>query len=210
MKYSRRDLSLLVVLVGREWREIIGVVEDGKYRSLGEAPMPAAFEPYAQVWTPETTIVARSPLPEEQVVGMLRRAVAELDPGIAIYGAGSLTEQLGLVLFPARIAATVLGAFGLLAVVLAATGVYGAAPTFEPSREVKNKMGIPRPGLVQLQAADFLAYELRKHRREAADRTARPVRRSFYEILKVPVMFMGALNDKNAAILCEVENVPKR
>lgn len=91
-----------------EWREIIGVVEDGKYRSLGEAPMPAAFEPYAQVWTPETTIVARSPLPEEQVVGMLRRAVAELDPGIAIYGAGSLTEQLGLVLFPARIAATVL------------------------------------------------------------------------------------------------------
>ena len=83
-------------------------------------------------------------------------------------------------------------------------------PIFEPSREIKNKLGIPRPGLVQLQAADFLAYELRKHRREAADRTGRPVRRSFYEILKVPVMFMGALSDKNAALLCQVERIPKR
>ncbi|MGB9456990.1 MAG: FtsX-like permease family protein [Bryobacteraceae bacterium] len=56
---------------------------------------------------------------------MLRRAVLELDPTIPIYEAGSVTDRLGLVLYPARAAAAVLSAFGLLAVVLAATGVYG-------------------------------------------------------------------------------------
>src|SRR5260370_12813525 len=62
---------------------------------------------------------------EAEVARMLQRAVVELDPAISTYDSGSVTEQLGLVLFPARVAATVLSAFGLLAVVLAATGVYG-------------------------------------------------------------------------------------
>ena len=58
---------------------------------------------------------------------MLRRAVMDLDSSITIASQGSWTGQLGLALFPARIAATVLGAFGVLAIVLAATGVYGVA-----------------------------------------------------------------------------------
>ena len=107
-----------------EWSEIVGVVEDGKYRSLGEKPMAAVFGSF-QGWSPLTTVVARSSMREQEVVNLLRRSVLELDPAISIFGAASLTDQLGLVLFPARIASTFLSAFGLLAVVLAATGVYG-------------------------------------------------------------------------------------
>ena len=127
-----------------EWQEIVGVVEDGKYRSLGEAPMPAVFRPVEQAGAMGTTIVARSSMPEEQVVGMLRRAVAELDPSMSIYGAGSLTDSLGLVLFPAKIAATVLGAFGLLAIVLASTGVYGimAYAVARRTREIGIRMAL--------------------------------------------------------------------
>jgi len=107
------------------WREIIGVVEEGKYRSLSESPMLAVFEPMEQDYSPNNNLIARSSVPEERLTAMLRRAVMDLDSSITIATQGSWTGHLGLALFPARIAATVLGAFGLLAIVLAATGVYG-------------------------------------------------------------------------------------
>ena len=107
------------------WREIIGVVEDGKYRSLSESPMLAVFEPMEQDYSPNNNLIARSSVPEEQLTAVLRRTLMDLDSSITIASQGSWTGQLSLALFPARIAATVLGAFGLLAIVLAATGVYG-------------------------------------------------------------------------------------
>ena len=108
-----------------KWIQIAGVVEDGKYRSLGETPAPTVFEAMEQVWTPGQTLVARSPIAEAETVRLLRRAAAELDPSLTVFNDGSLTSALGLALFPAKLVAVVLASFGLLAVVLATTGVYG-------------------------------------------------------------------------------------
>jgi predicted permease len=104
--------------------EIIGVVETGKYLSLGEDPHAAVFLPIAQVGTGWTTLVARTLLPPSEAIAMLRKTILDLNPDLALFNAGSLKEQLAMPLFPARAAAIVLGVFGVIAMILAATGLF--------------------------------------------------------------------------------------
>jgi len=116
--------------------EIVGVVETGKYRSLSEAPSPAVFLPIAQSGTGFTTVVVRTPLESGAATKLLRKAVLDLNPEVTLFNVGALKDQLALPLFPARIAAIVLGIFGLLAMVLAATGLF-ALMAYTVSRRTK-------------------------------------------------------------------------
>jgi ABC-type antimicrobial peptide transport system permease subunit len=104
---------------------VIGLVEDGKYESLTEASQPALFWPMAQQYNATTTLVVRSARPASEVLRQIRRAIAGLDGQLPIYGAGSLASMLGFALFPIQAAALTLGAFGMLALVLAITGIHG-------------------------------------------------------------------------------------
>jgi predicted permease len=105
--------------------EIIGVVPDGKYTSLGEDPKPAVYEPLFRNYGGYVTVVARTRGDAHAALNGLRNTIQQLDPTLPIFSPKTLTEHLGLSLFPARIAAIALGSFGVLALVLAAVGIYG-------------------------------------------------------------------------------------
>src|SRR4029077_10840849 len=105
--------------------EIVGVVPDGKYNSLGEDLKPAVYTRLYQDYSGTVTLVARTPGDPQQVLAALRAEVQKLDPSISLYATKTLKEHMGTSLFPARMAAIALGSFGVLALILAAVGIYG-------------------------------------------------------------------------------------
>jgi predicted permease len=107
--------------------QVIGVVETGKYETLTEAPRAALFRSALQTFNSDTTLLVRSSLPEAEMAGQLRKAIGDLDARLPLYGVGSLTQMLGFAFFPSRAATVALGAFGVLAIMLAVTGIYGLA-----------------------------------------------------------------------------------
>jgi predicted permease len=132
--------------VGRKFRtgdttphEVIGVVEDGKYVSLTEAPMAALFFSLPQAPTSDTTLVVRSQLPTEEIAPALNRTLNRIDSSLP-FTIQTWTDALGLVLFPARVATAALGVMGLLAAMLAVTGVFGMA-AYSVSRRMR-ELGI--------------------------------------------------------------------
>lgn len=116
--------------------EIVGIVETGKYRFLSDQEQPAVFLPIDQANTNLMTLVARSALPPGQLASQLRKIALGIDPQLTLFQTGTLTEQLALPLFPARVAAVALGTFGTLALVLSATGLFSLV-AFAVARRAK-------------------------------------------------------------------------
>lgn len=106
--------------------EVVGVVEDGKYDSLTEDPRPAMFWPLGQNNESECTLVVRSPRPPSEVAAALNSLFQQTDASLPVTIV-SWPEALALVLFPARAATVALGVMGLLAAMLAVTGIFGMA-----------------------------------------------------------------------------------
>jgi predicted permease len=106
--------------------EIVGVVQNGKYDSLTETPWAAMFLPLEQNPDSDTSLVVRSQLPAAEIMPELRRTLAQIDPTLP-FVFHSWPDALALVLFPARVATATLGVMGLLAEMLAVTGVFGMA-----------------------------------------------------------------------------------
>ena len=105
--------------------EIVGVVPDGKYTSLGEDPKAAVYQPFFRDYEGGATVIAKVRGDARAGLNALKQVVQQLDPALPIYSQKTLTEHMGTSLFPARMAAIALGSFGVLALVLAAVGIYG-------------------------------------------------------------------------------------
>jgi len=119
--------------------EVVGVVENGKYSSLTEAPEPAAFFSLPQFAQSTATLVVRSQRPQAEIAAALQTMLSGMEPNLP-FTIESWSDALGMVLFPARVATIALGIMGLLAAMLAITGIFGMA-AYSVSKRMK-ELGI--------------------------------------------------------------------
>jgi predicted permease len=118
--------------------EVVGVAEDGKYGDLTESPESAVYASSAQ-YEQSNMLVVRSHLPENEIAAALQRTLEGIEPGLPIK-IQSWPDALSNVLFPARTAAAALGVMGMLAAMLAVTGIFGMA-AYSVSKRMK-ELGI--------------------------------------------------------------------
>ncbi len=116
-------------------REVVGVVEGGKYHEMMESPQPAVYVPLSQNEQSWLTFVVRSQRAQNEMAAVLERTLSGLEPNAQIT-AQSWPDTIAGALFPARAATVTLGVMGLLAAMLAVTGIFGMA-AYNVSRRMK-------------------------------------------------------------------------
>jgi predicted permease len=122
------------------WREIVGVVRASKYSSLIEAPTPIVYLPLSQNHETGVTLYVRTSVAPDSVMSLLRREIQTLEPNLPLPSVQSMQETIATSLYPARMAAWLVGVFGVLALALASIGVYGVL-AFSISRR-QREMGV--------------------------------------------------------------------
>jgi len=121
--------------------EVVGVVEDGKYHNMQESPQPVAYLSLSQNEQNQMIFVARSQRAQNEMAATLERTLNALEPDARIKVQSWLEVLGGLnALFPARAASVALCIMGLLAAMLAVTGIFGMA-AYNVSRRMK-ELGI--------------------------------------------------------------------
>jgi predicted permease len=111
---------------GGKRAEVVGVVEDGRYRTLTEDQQPAMFFSFQQQTDSGTTLVVRSGRDPQDLAPALDRTLHELDSALPLT-IRTWDSEMDSALFAARVATVALGVLGLLGAMLAITGIFGMA-----------------------------------------------------------------------------------
>jgi putative ABC transport system permease protein len=113
------------------WAEVVGVVGDVKSDEIGERQVSAMYQPYRQIqdarrWLfGEMTFVIRTGGPPENVAAALRSTLAQVDRDLPLYNVTAMTDVVAQSVTDPRFYTLLLASFSLLALVLAAAGIYG-------------------------------------------------------------------------------------
>lgn len=116
---------MLVSKGGEQEKTVIGVVGDVRHRSLKTPVQPEVYVPFAQDPWNFATLVVRTGDQNENLIPALRTRLAELDPEIPLDSVAWMEERVAATMSGLRSQLLLVGAFALLALILAVVGVYG-------------------------------------------------------------------------------------
>jgi predicted permease len=144
--------------------EIVGLVEDAKYYALREDPRPMLFVPLGQDNQNPRELEVRTSADPAAVAATLHRELTSVDSRVAIVSMRTLREQVDASIVPERLVARMSTVFGLLALALAAVGLYGVISYVTAQRTgeigIRMALGAGRMEVQRLVLRDTLTLVL--------------------------------------------------